>query len=90
VGVRHRYALDLALEDVPGIAIEGDLGLLSEASWRPSSCIIDFDKSILRYPNIALSLGGASNDLVPDLQHPDNPLPLLKGREMKSMRREGS
>jgi hypothetical protein len=24
------------------------------------------------------SIGGASTDLVPDLQHPDNPVPLLK------------
>ena len=40
--------------------------------------IIDFDKSILKYPNIKRFPGGASNDLVPDLQHPDNPLPLLK------------
>jgi len=41
--------------------------------------IIDFDKSIIQYPNIKRFPGGASNDLVPDLQHPDNPLPLLKG-----------
>ncbi len=41
--------------------------------------MIDFDKSIMKYPNIKRFPGGASNDLVPDLQHPDNPLPLLKG-----------
>jgi arylsulfatase A-like enzyme len=40
--------------------------------------IIDFDKSIMKYPNIKRFPGGASNDLVPDLQHPENPLPLLK------------
>jgi arylsulfatase A-like enzyme len=40
--------------------------------------IIDFDKTIMKYPSIKRSPGGASNDLVPDLQHPDNPLPLLK------------
>jgi arylsulfatase len=40
--------------------------------------IVDFDKTILKYPNIKRFPGGASNDLVPDLQHPDNPLPLLK------------
>ena len=40
--------------------------------------IIDFDKSIIKYPNITRYVGGASNDLVPDLQHPDNPVPLLK------------
>ena len=40
--------------------------------------ILDFDKSIMKYPNIKRFPGGASNDLVPDLQHPENPLPLLK------------
>ena len=40
--------------------------------------IIDFDKSIMKYPNIKRFPGGASTDLVPDLQHPDNPVPLLK------------
>jgi len=40
--------------------------------------ILDFDKSIMKYPSIQRSPGGASNDLVPDLQHPDNPLPILK------------
>jgi arylsulfatase len=40
--------------------------------------IVDFDKSILKYPNIKRFVGGASNDLIPDLQHPDNPAPLLK------------
>ena len=41
--------------------------------------IIDFDKSIMQYPNIKRYPGGASNDLVPNLQHPEDPLPLLKG-----------
>lgn len=40
--------------------------------------IIDFDKSIIKYPNITRYVGGASTDLVPDLQHPENPVPLLK------------
>jgi arylsulfatase len=40
--------------------------------------IIDFDKSIIKYPNITRFVGGASTDLVPNLQHPDNPVPLLK------------
>jgi hypothetical protein len=40
--------------------------------------IVDFDKSIIKYPSIKRAVGGASNDLVPDLQHPDNPVPLLK------------
>jgi arylsulfatase A-like enzyme len=40
--------------------------------------IVDFDKSIIKYPNITRYVGGASTDLVPDLQHPSNPVPLLK------------
>jgi arylsulfatase len=40
--------------------------------------IIDFDKSIIKYPNITRYVGGASTDPVPDLQHPENPVPLLK------------
>jgi arylsulfatase A-like enzyme len=39
--------------------------------------ILEFDQSIMKYPNIKRFPGGASNDLKPDLQHPDNPLPLL-------------
>jgi arylsulfatase len=41
--------------------------------------ILDFDQSIIKYPNIKRYPGGASNDLVPNLQHPEDPLPLLKG-----------
>ncbi|MBV9290241.1 MAG: arylsulfatase [Hyphomicrobiales bacterium] len=40
--------------------------------------MIDFDKSIIKYPNIKRFVGGASTDLVPDLQHPNDPVPLLK------------
>jgi arylsulfatase len=40
--------------------------------------IIDFDKSIAKYPSIIRYVGGASNDLVPDLQKPWDPVPLLK------------
>jgi arylsulfatase A-like enzyme len=39
--------------------------------------ILEFDQSIMKYPNIKRFPGGASNDLKPDLQHPENPLPLL-------------
>jgi len=44
--------------------------------------IEDFDKSIMKYPNIKRFPGGASTDLIPDLQHPENPLPLLKEQNM--------
>jgi arylsulfatase len=40
--------------------------------------MIDFDKTIMKYPNIRRYPGGASNDLIPNLQHPENPVPLLK------------
>ena len=40
--------------------------------------ILDFDKSIIKYANIKRSPGGASNDLIPNLQNPADPLPLLK------------
>ncbi|HUO97501.1 MAG TPA: arylsulfatase [Rhizomicrobium sp.] len=42
--------------------------------------LIDFDKSIMKYPSISRYVGGASNDLVPNLQHPDDPIPLLKNQ----------
>ena len=42
-----------------------------------SAALLDFDKSIMKYPSIQRFPGGASNDLIPDLQHPKNPLPLL-------------
>lgn len=32
--------------------------------------VIDFDKSIMKYLSITRYVGGASNDLVPNLQHP--------------------
>ena len=42
-----------------------------------SVALVDFDKSIMKYPSIQRFPGGASTDLIPDLQHPKNPLPLL-------------
>ncbi len=40
--------------------------------------IIDFDKTLVKYPNIKRSPGGASTDVVPNLQTPDDPVPFLK------------
>jgi arylsulfatase len=37
--------------------------------------VIEFDKSIIHYPNIKRFPGGASNDLRPNLQDPENPVP---------------
>jgi len=39
--------------------------------------IIEFDKSIVKYPNIRRVAGGASNDILPNLQLPENPVPLM-------------
>ena len=43
--------------------------------------ILDFDKTIMKYPSIKRFPGGASNDLVPNLQNPENPVPLLKNNQ---------
>jgi len=43
-----------------------------------SPAIIEFDRSIMKYPNIRRYPGGASNDLIPNLQRPDDPVPALK------------
>jgi arylsulfatase len=40
--------------------------------------MVDFDKSIVKYPSIPRYVGGASNDLRPDLQKPWDPVRLLK------------
>jgi hypothetical protein len=46
--------------------------------WSPSLIDIpltEFNKSIVKYPNIERFPGGASNDMIPNLQNPKNPLP---------------
>jgi arylsulfatase A-like enzyme len=44
--------------------------------------LIEFDQSIMKYPSIKRFPGGASNDLIPNLQRPDNPVPLLDPKNM--------
>jgi arylsulfatase len=39
--------------------------------------LIDFDKSIMQYPSIRRFPGGASDDLRPNLQAPNNPVPAM-------------
>ena len=39
--------------------------------------LTEFNKSIIKYPNIKRFPGGASNDMLPNLQHPENPLPAV-------------
>ena len=43
-----------------------------------SPVMVAFDKTVMQYPNIQRFVGGASTDLIPNLQRPDNPVPLLK------------
>ena len=43
--------------------------------------LIEFDKSVAKYPSIKRYPGGASNDLIPDLQHPENPVPMLNPKK---------
>jgi arylsulfatase A-like enzyme len=47
-----------------------------------STVLADFDKSIMKYPSIKRFPGGASNDLVPNLQNPENPVPALDPNNM--------
>jgi arylsulfatase len=39
--------------------------------------LLEFDKSIVDFPNIKRFPGGASNDMTPNLQDPANPVPLM-------------
>ena len=39
--------------------------------------VMEFNKSIVEFPSMKRVPGGASNDWRPDLQRPDNPVPLL-------------
>jgi arylsulfatase len=44
--------------------------------------MIEFDKSIIKYANIKRFPGGASTDLIPNLQNPENPVPVMKDHEL--------
>jgi len=39
--------------------------------------LIEFDQSVIKYPSIKRFPGGASNDLAPNLQHAEDPVPAL-------------
>jgi hypothetical protein len=39
----------------------------------------------MKYPSIKRFPGGASTDLIPDLQNPEDPLPLLKNQKTMPM-----
>src|ERR1700730_5275901 len=63
------------LSSSPGKYAGEDNGWVLSLIYPP---ILAFDKSIIKYPSIKRYPGGASTDLVPNLQHPENPIPLLK------------
>ena len=46
--------------------------------------LLEFDKTIVKYPNIKRYPGGASNDIMPNLQRPENPVPLLDGYQQSA------
>lgn len=47
--------------------------------------IEQFDQTLMKFPSIKRIPGGASTDLIPNLQHPEDPLPLLKDQKMPSI-----
>jgi arylsulfatase len=49
-----------------------------------SIALTEFDKSVMKYPSIRRFPGGASDDLIPNLQHPENPVPALDPNNMPS------
>ncbi len=51
--------------------------------------LIDFNKSIIKYPSIARFPGGASDDLRPNLQNPANPVPAMDPRKPPRIGAEG-
>jgi len=63
------------LSSSPGKYAGEDNGWVLSLVYPP---LLAFDQSIMKYPNIQRYPGGASTDLIPDLQHPENPLPILK------------
>ena len=46
------------------------------------SVMLEFDQSVMKYPSIKRFPGGGSTDLIPNLQNPDNPAPLLDPKNM--------
>jgi arylsulfatase len=44
--------------------------------------MLEFDQSVMKYPSIKRFPGGGSTDLIPNLQNPDNPAPLLDPKNM--------
>ena len=51
--------------------------------------MIEFDKSVVDFPNIKRFPGGASNDILPNLQNPANPVPLMDIHKLVKIIGEG-
>jgi arylsulfatase len=51
--------------------------------------LVEFDKSIMKYPNIKRFPGGASKDLQPNLANPANPVPALDPAKPPRVKAEG-
>jgi len=51
--------------------------------------VIEFNKSIINFPSIKRYPGGASNDLRPDLQHPENPVPSMDMKKPPRIKASG-
>ena len=54
-----------------------------------SEVMLDFNQSIMKFPNIRRVPGGASNDLVPNLQDPANPVPALDPQNLPKIGAQG-
>jgi hypothetical protein len=70
----HRAMRIDPLKSSPGKYSGQDNGWALSLIYAP---LIEFDKSIIKYPNIRRFPGGASNDLRPNLQDPSNPVPAM-------------
>jgi len=51
--------------------------------------VMEFNKSVVEFPSIKRVPGGASNDWRPDLQRPDNPLPLIDMKKPPNIKASG-
>ena len=52
--------------------------------------MIEFDKSVVDFPNIKRFPGGASSDILPNLQDPANPVPLMDIHKLVKIIGEGN
>ena len=70
----------------PGKYAGQDNGWVSALVVPP---VMEFNKSIVEFPSIKRVPGGASTDWRPDLQRPDNPVPLLDMKKPPNIKASG-